>query len=96
MLTSIRVWAIIIPNFTDCWCFYTFMILFPSYLKDAQNLDITTVRYIPYHTIMHIISVATSVIQPREFLTISEIKMVIIKLTSNSFRFLFVISDWVG
>ena len=43
ILTSIRVWAIIVPNFTDCWSFYTFMMSFPTYLKDVQDLDITTI-----------------------------------------------------
>ncbi|XP_028408924.1 vesicular glutamate transporter 1-like [Dendronephthya gigantea] len=51
ILTSVRVWAIIIPNFTDCWSFYTFMISFPGYLKDVLNLDITTIGFtssLPY------------------------------------------------
>ncbi|CAB3996568.1 vesicular glutamate transporter 1-like [Paramuricea clavata] len=51
ILTSIRVWAIIIPNFTDCWGFYTFMLSFPTYLKDVQNLHITTIGFassLPY------------------------------------------------
>ncbi|XP_046849917.1 vesicular glutamate transporter 1-like [Xenia sp. Carnegie-2017] len=51
MLTSIRVWAIILPVFMDCWCFYTFMFSFPSYLSDVHKLDITTIGFtssIPY------------------------------------------------
>ncbi|XP_046849920.1 vesicular glutamate transporter 1-like [Xenia sp. Carnegie-2017] len=51
MLTSIRVWAIILPVFMDCWCFYTFMLSLPSYLSDVHKLDITTIGFtssIPY------------------------------------------------
>ncbi|CAB3996565.1 vesicular glutamate transporter 2-like [Paramuricea clavata] len=51
IFTSVHVWAIIIAYFAHCWSFYTFMMSLPTYLKDIQNLDITTIGFassLPY------------------------------------------------